>query len=58
MSYCIQRLHAAGRFRRSYSKTPTPETPMWQLVFVNARLFFVGSTPDPSACLEIREGMR
>src|SRR5262249_35825793 len=25
------------------TNTPMPETPMWQLVFVNARLFFVGS---------------
>ena len=30
------------------TNTPTPETPVWQLVFVNARLFFVGSDDVPS----------
>lgn len=27
---------------------PTPQTPVWQLVFVNARLFFVGSDDVPA----------
>ena len=30
------------------TNTPTPETPVWQLVFVNARLFFVGSDDVPA----------
>jgi len=28
--------------------TEVPETPVWQLVFVNARLFFVGSDDVPA----------
>ena len=30
------------------TNTPMPETPVWQLVFVNARLFFIGSDDVPS----------
>jgi NADPH2:quinone reductase len=30
------------------TNVPMPETPVWQLVFVNARLFFVGSDDVPS----------
>ncbi len=30
------------------TNTPMPETPVWQLVFVNARLFFVGSDDVPA----------
>ena len=30
------------------TNTPTPETPVWQLVFVNARLFFIGSDDVPA----------
>src|ERR1700751_5745346 len=40
---------SAGWFRRTYAtNTPMPETPVWQLVFVNARLFFVGSDDVPA----------
>ena len=31
------------------TNVPMPETPVWQLVFVNARLFFVGSDDVPAA---------
>jgi NADPH2:quinone reductase len=30
------------------TNTPMPETPVWQLVFVNARIFFVGSDDVPA----------
>jgi NADPH2:quinone reductase len=30
------------------TNSPMPETPVWQLVFVNARLFFVGSDDVPA----------
>jgi NADPH2:quinone reductase len=30
------------------TNTPMPQTPVWQLVFVNARLFFVGSDDVPA----------
>ena len=30
------------------TNVPMPETPVWQLVFVNARLFFVGSDDVPA----------
>jgi NADPH2:quinone reductase len=30
------------------TNTPMPEIPVWQLVFVNARLFFVGSDDVPA----------
>ena len=30
------------------TNTPTPEIPVWQLVFVNARIFFVGSDDVPA----------
>jgi NADPH2:quinone reductase len=29
------------------TNAPTPETPVWELVFINARLFFVGSDDIP-----------
>jgi NADPH2:quinone reductase len=29
------------------TNAPTPEIPVWQLVFINARLFFVGSDDVP-----------
>lgn len=40
---------AQGGSIASYAtNTPMPETPVWQLVFVNARLFFVGSDDVPT----------
>ena len=30
------------------TNVPTPEAPVWQLVFVNARVFFVGSDDVPA----------
>jgi NADPH2:quinone reductase len=30
------------------TNTPMPETPVWQLVFVNAKIFFVGSDDVPA----------
>jgi NADPH2:quinone reductase len=39
---------AQGSSIASYAtNTPMPETPVWQLVFLNARLFFVGSDDVP-----------
>jgi NADPH:quinone reductase len=41
-------LAQAGSIATYATNTPTPETPVWQLVFVNARLFFVGSDDVPA----------
>jgi NADPH:quinone reductase len=41
-------LAQAGSIATYATNTPMPETPVWQLVFVNARLFFVGSDDVPS----------
>jgi NADPH:quinone reductase len=38
----------AGSIATYATNTPMPETPVWQLVFVNARLFFVGSDDVPA----------
>jgi NADPH:quinone reductase len=40
-------LAQAGSVATYATNTPMPETPVWQLVFVNARLFFVGSDDVP-----------
>src|SRR5215472_4195991 len=40
---------AQGGFIATYAtNTPIAEIPVWQLVFINARLFFVGSDDVPS----------
>ena len=41
-------LAQGGSIATFATNTPMPETPVWQLVFVNARLFFVGSDDVPS----------
>jgi NADPH2:quinone reductase len=41
-------LAQAGSIATYATNTPLPETPVWQLVFVNARLFFVGSDDVPA----------
>jgi NADPH:quinone reductase len=41
-------LAQGGSIATYATNTPMPETPVWQLVFVNARLFFVGSDDVPS----------
>src|ERR1700751_1444113 len=41
-------LAQAGSIATYATNTPMPETPVWQLVFVNARLFFVGSDDVPT----------
>ena len=41
-------LAKGGSIATYATNTPMPETPVWQLVFVNARLFFVGSDDVPS----------
>jgi NADPH:quinone reductase len=41
-------LAQGGSIATYATNTPTPETPVWQLVFVNARLFFVGSDDVPA----------
>ena len=40
-------LPQGGSIATYATNTPMPETPVWQLVFVNARLFFVGSDDVP-----------
>jgi NADPH2:quinone reductase len=40
-------LAQGGSIATYATNTPTPETPVWQLVFVNASLFFVGSDDVP-----------
>ena len=39
---------AQGSVATYATNSPMPETPVWQLVFVNARLFFVGSDDVPA----------
>src|SRR5579864_6055956 len=41
-------LAQGGSIATYATNTPMPETPVWQLVFVNARLFFVGSDDVPA----------
>jgi len=41
-------LAQGGSIATYATNAPTPEIPVWQLVFVNARLFFVGSDDVPS----------
>jgi len=41
-------LSQGGSVATYATNTPMPETPVWQLVFVNARLFFVGSDDVPA----------
>jgi NADPH:quinone reductase len=41
-------LAQGGSIATYATNTPTPETPVWQLVFVNARLYFVGSDDVPA----------
>ena len=43
-----QLLAQGGSVATYATNVPTPETPVWQLVFVNARLFFVGSDDVPA----------
>jgi NADPH:quinone reductase len=40
-------LAQSGSIATYATNSPMPETPVWQLVFVNARLFFVGSDDVP-----------
>src|SRR6201997_2438511 len=41
-------LTQGGSIATYATNTPMPETPVWKLVFVNARLFFVGSDDVPA----------
>ena len=41
-------LAQGGSIATYATNTPMPEIPLWQLVFVNARLFFVGSDDVPA----------
>jgi NADPH2:quinone reductase len=43
----IEVLARAGSIATYATNTPTVEIPVWQLVFINARLFFVGSDDVP-----------
>ena len=44
----VELLAQGGSIATYATNTPMAETPVWQLVFVNARLFFVGSDDVPS----------
>jgi NADPH2:quinone reductase len=41
-------LAQGGSIATYATNAPTPETPVWELVFINARLFFVGSDDIPA----------
>ncbi len=41
-------LALGGSIATYATNVPTPEIPVWQLVFVNARIFFVGSDDVPA----------
>lgn len=41
-------LAQGGSIATYATSTPMPEIPVWQLVFVNARIFFVGSDDVPA----------
>jgi NADPH2:quinone reductase len=41
-------LAQGGSIATYATNVPLPETPVWQLVFVNARIFFVGSDDVPA----------
>ena len=41
-------LAQAGSIATYATNTPMPETPVWQLVFVNARIYFVGTDDVPA----------
>jgi NADPH2:quinone reductase len=41
-------LAQGGSIATYTTNTPIPETPVWQVVFVNARLFFVGGDDVPT----------
>ena len=41
-------LAQAGSIATYAMSTPMPEIPVWELVFINARLFFVGSDDVPA----------
>jgi NADPH:quinone reductase len=43
----IEVLSQGGSIATYATNTPTAEVPVWQLVFINARLFFVGSDDVP-----------
>jgi NADPH2:quinone reductase len=45
----VQVLTQAGSIATYATNAPMPEIPFWQLVFINARIFFVGSDDIPSA---------
>jgi NADPH2:quinone reductase len=43
----VQVLTQGGSIATYATNAPTPETPFWQLVFINARIFFIGSDDVP-----------
>lgn len=51
-------LRQGGSIATYATNVPTPEIPAWQLVFVNARIFFVGSDDVPAeAKIEAARGL-
>jgi NADPH2:quinone reductase len=43
----VQVLAQGGSIATYATNAPSPETPFWQLVFINARIFFIGSDDIP-----------
>jgi NADPH2:quinone reductase len=43
----IEVLAQSGSIATYATNAPTPEVPVWQLVFLNARMFFIGSDDIP-----------
>ena len=44
----VEVLAQGGSIATYATNAPTPEIPFWQLVFINARIFFIGSDDIPS----------
>ena len=44
----VEVLAQGGSIATYATNAPTPELPFWQLVFINARIFFIGSDDIPA----------
>ena len=44
----IEVIAQGGSIAAYATNAPTPEIPFWQLVFINARIFFIGSDDIPT----------
>jgi len=48
MTTNLKVLAQGGAIATYATNVPTPEIPVWQLVFLNARIFFIGSDDIPT----------